>query len=155
MTDRRATPMHPVQAYRDDSTPDADRTLTVVAWVDATFTPAADAHVTASDDALLWYTPVLGPTAMLMAHRFAAHAAHGPRTWTFTDLAATFGLGRAIGRVPHVLARLERFAITCRYDTHTVGVRLILPPLSPRQLAQLPATLAAQYPTRAATQGQR
>lgn len=143
MTHRAATP---ALATREQSTI-ATRELTVVAWLDATFGDTTDGHVTASDDALIWYTPLLGPTGMLMAHRFATHAAHGLTRWTIAELAATFGMGRAASRVPRVLDRLERFGVICRYDADTIGVRLVLPRLSTRQRAHLPAALAASYPT--------
>ena len=122
------------------------RSLTVLAWLDARNDATPGAHLTASDDALLWYTPILGPTAMLMAHRFATHAVHGPTSWTYPSLARTFGMGRAAGRVPRILDRLERFDIICRPDPHTIAVRLLLAPLTAHQRQQLPDELVATYP---------
>ena len=134
-------------ATRHDTTIQSEpRSLTVVAWLDARNDATPGAHLTASDDALLWYTPILGPTAMLMAHRFATNAVHGPTSWTYPSLARTFGMGRAAGRVPRILDRLERFDIICRPDPHTIAVRLLLAPLTAHQREQLPDELAVAYP---------
>src|SRR6478609_3245911 len=85
--------------------------LTVVAWRDPLVEGHPDAIPTCSDEALVWWTPSVGPTGMLMAHRFAAYAVDGPTTWTVADLAATFGMGGSSSRLVRTLARLERFGI--------------------------------------------
>lgn len=137
---------HYAATERESRTNPEPRSLTVVAWLDARNDATPGAHLTASDDALVWYTPILGPTAMLMAHRFAAHAVHGPTSWTYASLAQAFGMGHAAGRVPRILERLERFDIICRPDPHTIAVRLLLAPLTAHQRERLPAELAATYP---------
>ena len=115
--------------------------LTVVAWRDPVVEGHPDAIPTCSDDALVWWTPSVGPTGMLMAHRFAAYAIDGPTTWTVADLAATFGMGGSSSRLVRTLARLERFGIiSC--DGTTIAVRLMLAPLTRRQRAGLPRYLA-------------
>ncbi len=115
--------------------------LTVVAWRDPVVESQPGAIPTWSDDALVWWTPSVGPTGMLMAHRFAAHASEGPTTWAAADLAATFGMSGGISRLIHTLARLERFGIiSC--DRSTIAVRLMLAPLTRRQRAGLPGYLA-------------
>ncbi len=121
--------------------------ITVVAWLDPVLDAVPGAHLTASDDALVWYTPLLGPSAMLMAHRFAGYAAEGPSTWTIADVARTFGLGAAVGRVAHIFDRLERFGVITHQDANIVAVRLLLPPLRARQRLLLPAYLADAYPS--------
>ena len=121
--------------------------ITVIAWRDPDLDATPGAHPTASDDALIWYTPLLGPTAMLMAHRFATYAADGPSAWTVADVARTFGLGRAVGRVAHIFERLERFGVIARQDPNTLAVRLLLPPLRAGQRLLLPAYLADAYPS--------
>ena len=73
---------------------------------------------TASDDALIWWTPSVGPTAMLMAHRFATYAAEAPSNWSLVDLAQTFGAGKSTGRILHTFDRLERFGIIVRRERH-------------------------------------
>lgn len=119
------TPAHQ-PAIAEDLTP---RAVTVIAWPDPVIDNAAGSIPTASDDALIWWTPTVGPTAMLMAHRFATYAANGPSVWPLIDLAQTFGLGQALGRVTHTLDRLTRFGIIARHGD-TVAVRMMLAPLS-------------------------
>jgi hypothetical protein len=126
----------------DDLTP---RTLAVVAYPDPVVENAAGSIPTASNDALIWWTPSVGPTAMLMAHRFATYAAEGPSSWSLVDLAQTFGAGNSTGRMLHTLDRLERFGIIVRRGD-IVGIRLWLPPLTSRQRARLPEYLAYVYP---------
>ena len=136
------TPSDTTTAGGEDLTP---RTLAVVAYPDPVVEAAAGSIPTASDDALIWWTPSVGPTAMLMAHRFATYATEGPSSWSLADLAQTFGAGNSTGRVLHTLDRLERFGITVRRGD-IVGIRLWLPPLTARQRAQLPEYLAYVYP---------
>ena len=126
----------------EDLTP---RTIAVVAYPDPVVEATPGAILTASDDALIWWTPSVGPTAMLMAHRFATYAAEGPSTWSLLDLAQTFGAGSSTGRTLHTLDRLERFGVIVRRGD-VVGIRLWLPPLTARQQARLPEYLAYVYP---------
>lgn len=135
------TPSHQ-PATAEDLTP---RAITVIAWPDPVVDNAAGSIPTASDDALIWWTPTIGPTAALMAHRFATYAADGPSVWPLADLAQTFGLGQALGRVTRTLDRLDRFGIVARHGD-TVAVRLMLAPLSARQRVRLPGYLADAYP---------
>jgi hypothetical protein len=123
----------------------AERTVTVIAWLDAVIDNASGSIPTASDAALVWWTPTIGPTAMLIAHRFASYAADGPSEWPLVDVAQTFGLAQAVGRVTHSLDRLERFGVIARHG-ETVAVRLMLPRLTARQRVGLPGYLAAAYP---------
>ncbi len=118
--------------------------LTVTAWRDEIVENLPGATPTASEEALIWWTPSVGPTGMLMAHRFAAYASAGPTTWTVTDTAATFGLGASAGRVARTLVRLEHFGIVC-CDGSTIAVRLRLPPLNRHQRACLPHYLAGAF----------
>lgn len=115
--------------------------LTVTAWRDPVVEGLPGAIATCSDEALIWWTPSVGPTAMLMAHRFAAYAVEGPTTWTVPDIAATFGMGASGSRVVHTLARLERFGIVASHGS-SIAVRLMLAPLTRRQRACLPGYLA-------------
>lgn len=137
-----SAPSDTTTAVADDLTP---RTLAVVAYPDPVVEAAAGAIPTASDDALVWWTPSVGPTAMLMAHRFATYAADGPSSWSLADLALTFGAGNSTGRMLHTLDRLERFGIVVRRGD-IIGIRLWLPPLTARQRARLPEYLAYVYP---------
>lgn len=121
------------------------RTIAVVAYPDPVVEAAVGSIRTASDDALIWWTPSVGPTAMLMAHRFATYAAEGPTSWSLADLARTFGAGNSGNRMVHTLDRLERFGIVVRRGD-IVGIRLWLPPLTARQRTRLPDYLAYAYP---------
>ena len=84
------TPAHPATI---DGTSAADPCLIVVAWHDPVVESAPDAIPTASDEALVWWTPLVGPTGVVMAHRFALYAATGPTTWSIEAVCATFGNG--------------------------------------------------------------
>ncbi len=127
---------------------DGSSTLTVLAWRDRVIEEHPDSHRTDSTETLAWWTPVLGPTATLMAHRFAGYVAHGGQvSFTVPDLARTFGMGDSHARVRSALQRLDRFHVVNVHD-HTVFVRLALPPLTRRHLDQLPPYLRELYEAR-------
>lgn len=130
-----------------DASVSAGDQLTVIAWRDAVVEETPGAIQTASDDALVWYLPIVGSIGTVMAHRFARYAADGSTIWTIEDIARTFGMGGSTQRVLRTLERLERFGIIHRQHA-TVAVRLWLPPLTYRQRCQLPAYLAAAYDAR-------
>jgi len=136
----------PAQAATIDGTTAAAPCLVVVAWHDPVVESAPDAIPTASDEALVWWTPLVGPTGMVMAHRFATYATTGPTTWTAEEVCATFGMGHANSRLDHTLTRLERFGIITRRGA-VIAVRLMLAPLTRRQREALPAYLADALPT--------
>jgi hypothetical protein len=130
-----------------DASVSAGDQLTVVAWRDAVVEQSPGAIPTASDEALVWYLPIVGSIGTVMAHRLARYAADESSIWTIEDIARTFGMGGSTQRVLRTLERLERFGIICRQHA-TVAVRLWLPPLTYRQRCQLPAYLAAAYDAR-------
>jgi len=136
----------PAQAATIDGTTAAAPCLVVVAWHDPVVESAPDAIPTASDEALVWWTPLVGPTGMVMAHRFATYATTGPTTWTAEEVCATFGMGHANSRLDHTLTRLERFGIITRRGA-VIAVRLMLAPLTRRQREALPAYLCDALPT--------
>jgi hypothetical protein len=119
--------------------------ITVTAWRDPLVDVAPGSIPTASDEALVWFTPIIGPTSVLMAHRWATYSADAPSTWAVDDIARTFGLGESVSRVMQTIFRLERFGIVRRRD-FTVSVRLMLAPLSQSQRSRLPRYLAEVYP---------
>jgi hypothetical protein len=123
-----------------------DTELTVIAWRDSCTEADPDAIPTASDDALVWFTPIVGTLCALLAHRLASHAVHGPTVWTVHEIARTFGL-QDPSRVRRAFDRLDRFHIARRQQT-LIAVRLALPPLTFRQRAQLPAYLRTAYDAR-------
>jgi hypothetical protein len=128
--------------------PDADTTITVVAWRDNVVETHPESHPTSSSETLVWWTPILGPTATLMAHRFAGYVGRGnDRQFTFGDLARTLGMGNSTSRVRASLERLERFGIIS-VAGETVSVRVALPPLTRRHIEQLPGYLAELYEQR-------
>ncbi|HEX6418908.1 MAG TPA: hypothetical protein VFZ77_10445 [Acidimicrobiales bacterium] len=146
------TTTSPVTRQPSGTGPAADPTaagieLTVIAWPDPVIEGLPGAMPTASDDALVWWTPFVGTIGMVMAHRFAAQAADGPSRWSIEDIAGTFGIAATPARVLRVIDRLERFAIIRRRG-NTIAVRLWLPPLTERQRRRLPAYLADAWDTR-------
>lgn len=127
---------------------DAETTISVIAWRDHIVESHPESHSTSSNETLVWWSPILGPTATLMAHRFAGYVAHGDQVkFTLGDLARTFGMGQSMGRVRASFQRLERFGIITVLD-QTVFVRTALPPLTRRQLEQLPPYLVELYEQR-------
>src|SRR5262245_4433164 len=105
----------------------------------------------ASNDLLAYITPILGPTATLIVHRYAWYFAVGD-TWhhiELTDLGATFGVnGRGVNStILRSLQRIHRFGFG-KIEPHApkIRIRTAIPPLS-RQLAQsLPGHLADHCP---------
>ena len=118
-----------------------------IAWSD----PPVDGGFDADSDRMIELNcPKLGPTATLILHRIARQL----RTqrwvwWDLAELAPLFGLGHvgdAIGTnhpVRKAINRLLKFG----YMRQMVGypelieVRTVIPPLSPRRIDQLPASL--------------
>lgn len=92
------------------------------------------------DDALVFLTPVLGPTGTLLLHRLA-RAIHtgGPRCWSVDDLAATFGVSPAV--LDRTIDRLEWFGYA-RRDGYRLQVRTVAPRLHARWIDRLPGYLA-------------
>ena len=132
---------NPAQTATLDGTNTETPSFVVVAWHDPLIDGMTNTIPTASNDALVWWTPLVGPTGMVMAHRFATYAADGPSSWTIEEVCATFGMGHATSRLAHTLDRLERFGIIARRGS-VIAVRLSLAPLTCRQRASLPAYLA-------------
>lgn len=128
--------------------PDVDTTVTVIAWRDNLIENHPESHPTSSSETLVWWTPTLGPTATMMAHRLAGYvAARGEQQFTLGDLARTFGMGQSTSRVRAALDRLEHFGIVA-VTGQTVSVRLAMPPLTQRHIAKLPGYLAELYQQR-------
>lgn len=135
-TEHRLIPAAPIVSAGD--------TLRVLAWRDPTVEQAPGAIRTDSDEALVWYTPVLGPTAVLLAHRLARYAAQGSSEWSPYDLALTFGMygHKYAARLAQTVGRLERFGVA-HHSGSVLSVRLWLPPLTFQQRTRLPDYLAA------------
>jgi len=119
--------------------------ITIEAWRDPVVEGHPQSTPTNSDHTLFWWTPILGPTSTLMAHRFAALTANGDtHSFTTRELARTFGLGDSTSRLRATIARLERFGVA-RTTHNTIAVRLALAPLTVRQLRALPGYMAVAY----------
>jgi hypothetical protein len=106
--------------------------------------PTPGAHRTDTDE-ILWWLPIIGPTATALAFLFARHAGHGETCWPTDDLARMVGLAGNRSKLWVSLERLHRFHVTTFVSTDTLTVRLWLPPLTERQLARLPDALAIAY----------
>jgi hypothetical protein len=138
---------HPLSSVRTKSE-SLDSIITVAAWRDPVIERHPESHATASNDTLVWWTPILGPTATLLAHRLAGHVARGAEVrFSLIDLARTLGLGGSLTKVRSALTRLERFGVITT-DGDAVFVRVALPPLTRRQRSQLPAYLQELYDAR-------
>ena len=106
-----------------------------------------------SNDLLAYATPIIGPTAALIVHRFGWYFEAGHRWHHFEldELAATFGVGHVgHGRnapVTRSLARIARFGFG---QLSPVGPKLLIrpaiPPLSRRLARTIPAYLADTCP---------
>lgn len=109
-----------------------------------------DDVTTNSDEALTAWTPVLGPTAMLLAYRFAKDISReGITTYVVSDLALDLGVAPA--KVMAAVKRLHRYkvAVVAGYD---VGIRLRLPP-PPTTPGPDPEALTLTIPEAAALLG--
>jgi len=124
------SPIHPV--------------LRVVALRDPLVESAPGATPTASLATLAFWTPIVGPTAALMAFRFARDCTRHdtPAQWRLDVLAATFGVAPAVAR--RAIDRLAQFGVAARRDD-TIAIRLMLPPLPARLRQRLPDHLALEY----------
>ena len=139
-----ATTSSPTQSTPADTGQIEIPTLRVVVWRDPVVESMPGAVPTASDHALVWWTPIIGPTGILIAHRFATYAAEGPSEWTANDVTATFGMGNSSSRLSHTLTRLQRFGIVSCHGSE-IAVRLMLAPLTRRQQLSLPGYLADAF----------
>lgn len=127
---------------------DAETIITVRAWRDRAVEDHPESHPTSSNDTLVWWTPILGPTATLLAHRFASYVSRRELVqFSVGDVSRTLGMGRSVGRVRATLERLERFHVAMVHDD-AVFVRTSLPPLTHRQVAQLPPYLVELHEAR-------
>jgi hypothetical protein len=126
--------------------PNPDLPLVIVAWRDDLVENHADSIAVCSDDMLLWWTPILGPSATLMAHQLALLLRTGAsHTFTESDLAQTFGLSSS--RLHATLERLHRFGVA-RSHGCTISLRLAMAPMSVRYQQRLPRYLELAYQSR-------
>ena len=95
------------------------------------------------------YTPLVGPTAVLLARAMARHldAAGGPTTVCPIELAQEIGLrassAKPLGKKSHLVHAIDRLAhdhIVSRLEDRILGVRVAIPPVSAQTLAKLPVT---------------
>jgi hypothetical protein len=94
------------------------------------------------------YTPLVGPTALLLARAMARHleGASGPTTVCPVELALEVGIRASntdpLGRKSHLVHAIDRLAhnqIVARLGDRVLGVRVAVPPLSARAVEGLPA----------------
>lgn len=94
------------------------------------------------------YTPLVGPTAVLLARAMARHidAAGGPATVCPIELALEVGIRASstdpLGKKSHLVHAIDRLAhnhVISRLGDRVLGVRVAIPPLSSGTLVKLPA----------------
>lgn len=94
------------------------------------------------------YTPLLGPTAVLLARAMVRHleVAGGPTTVCPVELALEVGIRASstdpLGRKSHLVHAIDRLAhdhVVSRLGDRVLGVRVAIPSLSTRALEKLPA----------------
>ena len=99
--------------------------------------PTPGPHRTDSDD-IVWWLPILGPTASWLAFLLARHATvEAQHCWETELLARTVGLAGNQSKLWVSLDRLDRFGVGRFHATDVLSVRLWLPALSERRLAHL------------------
>lgn len=114
--------------------------------------PRPGTHDTNTLDAIIWWTPTLGPTATIAAAHLANHAINQPRTpLAIADLQTMLGVTEVAGRCWRAINRLERFGMLTWHSTNTITIRTQLPSLRPKQLARLPEVAVAVYSQRMAS----
>lgn len=95
------------------------------------------------------YTPLVGPTAVLLARAMARHldAAGGPTTVCPVELALEVGIRASstdpLGTKSHMVRAIDRLAhdhVVARLGDRILGVRVAIPSLSARALEKLPPT---------------
>lgn len=93
------------------------------------------------------YTPLLGPTAVLLARAMARHmaAANGPTTVDPVELALEVGIRASssdpLGRNSHLVHAIDRLAhdhVVVRQGDRVLGVRIAVPPAGSGTLRKLP-----------------
>ena len=116
--------------------------------------PSATAFPLGHDYFEIVYTPLVGPTAVLLARAMARHieAAGGPTTVCPIELALEVGIRASstdpLGKKSHLVHAIERLAhdhIVARMGDRVLGVREGVLPLSDRNLARLPALVRVAH----------
>ncbi len=95
------------------------------------------------------WTSVIGPSSVLLLRRVSAlWRQQAPVTVDLSELATSLGLGRGTARsspIRHTLERVVRFKAAAWSGPGELDVFTEVPPLSPRQLARVPAWTARQH----------
>lgn len=96
------------------------------------------------------YTPLVGPTAVLLARAMARHidAAGGPTTVCPAELALEVGIRASstdpLGKKSHLVHAIDRLVhnhIVARLGDRVLGVREAIPPVSDRTAEKLPGVV--------------
>jgi len=120
-----------------------EQPVTFVIWATA---PKPTSVRTYSDDMRDYWTPAIGTLLVDVAHRIARHLESTPVvTFTWPELAATFGLGGNLSSMRNALERLERHRFTQVVEGR-YALRLTAPALNPNQQRKLPEYLAGPHP---------
>jgi len=117
-----------------------DDLITVVVWNPQIGGPLFS---TRSDYVEQCWTPLLGPTSVLLLRALEPLVSKRPTALSVADRAARLGVGTQVAR--NALLRLKNFSALTVYDDGTVGVRTTLGPLSSGQANRIPATVRAVH----------
>lgn len=129
-------------------------TLSVRPWVDKVVEDHPRSMFALSDEAELYWLPFVGPTALLCGRRLVAWLDESPAIVVGIEALGSMLGVRAGGKnscLPRALDRLCRFNLA-RWQVGDSDVELLIRrtwgPLTERQVARLPAMLAALYRAR-------
>jgi DNA-binding IclR family transcriptional regulator len=117
-----------------------DDLITVLAWHPPTDGPTFPAR---SDYVEQCWTPLLGPTSLLMLRLLEPIVTDNPTTLSLHELAHRLGVSDSTAH--KTLLRLKGFRHIAVLDDGTVGVRTRIPALSPKHLPRLPRTVEAMH----------
>ena len=117
--------------------------------------PEQVAFAADSDEALVYLTPVIGPSSTLLLHH-VSRILHDALAvyYDLFELSQAIGLGRPLqlarnSKILHTITRLERFGYLRLSAAQPDAVEVLtdIPPLPRRYLGSLPAALHATAPT--------
>ncbi len=114
--------------------------ITFVAWHPPTDGPTFGCR---SDYVEQCWTPLLGPSSVLLLRLLATMVTDTPVRLSLHELARRIGVADSVAR--RTLLRLKQFRHLTLLDDGSVAVRTELPALAPGQAKRIPATAEAMH----------